>query len=353
MSSCRATLLAAALMAASPAALAIDYAPTANLQYDFARFDSDDPRLSDDDAVRRARMGFKAKGATWQFVAEHDFSGNSAADAYLELTPSKRHGFRLGQFKQAFSLEDAISDKSAPLLETSPVGVFAYNRRLGAEYAFTGSRATLNVGAFDQRVDGTQKGRGMTARGTWRLVQDTGHVLHVGASLAADEPDARTAAFSIAPGTALTDVRIARTGTLRNVERIDRAAVEGVWIRGPASLQAEAAQVRVDREGAAGFDAGARTVTATWSPTGHARTYKRGVPGSHGGDHGAWELALRWSAVDLSDAGIAGGDVRSLGFGASWFPNAHVRLAANVVRTTRSGAADDPLLAALRIQFVY
>lgn len=344
---------ACALAAAAAPAFAVDYTPTANLQYDFARIDSDDPRYRDDDAFRRARLGFKAKGKAWQFVAEHDFTERSAADAFLELTPRKGHALKLGQFKQAFTLEDAISDKSAPFLETSPLGAFAFNRRMGVEYAYTGARAALNVAAFDQRVDGTQKTRGVTARGTYVAMRNDAGLLHVGASLASDDPEVDTASFSLNPGTALTPVRVAGTGTLRHVDRIDRAAMEALWIGRAISLQAELGQVRVQRPAGRDFAGNAQAVVATWSPTGHARSYKRGVPGSHGADHGAVELALRVAQADLTDAGVNGGRARSVGVAASWFPNAHVRVGANLVRTHRSGVADAPVVATVRIQLVY
>ena len=104
-------LLSSALLLASPLALGgeLDVSPTANLQYDFVRFDSDDVRLRDDKAFRRARLGFKLKGDAWQFVAEHDLADRTPPDAYVEWTPAKGHSLRIGQFKQPFLLEDAES----------------------------------------------------------------------------------------------------------------------------------------------------------------------------------------------------------------------------------------------------
>lgn len=349
------SLLAAALaLAAFAAHAAPDIAPTANVQYDVAHLDGAGAGDDATSAFRRARLGFKAQGTRWQFVAEHDFADRTPADAWLEFTPAKGHALRVGQFKQPFLLEDAISDKQSPMLETSPLGAFAFGRRIGAEYARYGSRGTLNVAAFDQRVDGTQKSRGATLRGTWLLRQGGGEILHVGGSLAFDRPGNARASFSTNAGTPLIVARLAGSGTLRGVDRIDRAGVEAVWIRGAGSVQAEAARLAVHRDGAPTYDADAQSVTATWSPTGQARSYKRGVPGTVAANgHVAWELAARWSAIDFDDGGIAGGRVRQVAVSAISTLNPHLRIGGSLVRSTAHGRAANPLLATVRVQLTY
>lgn len=350
----RIALLTGALLLVPPAALAdVAFSPSANVQYDVVRFDSDDARLQDDDAFRRARLGFKLKSGAWQFVAEHDIADRTPPDAYLELTPAKGHSLRIGQFKQPFLLEDAISDKQAPFLEQAPIGAFGISRRLGVEYARQASWGTVNAALIGQRLDGANEGLGVATRATWKLHERDGDVLHVGGGFASESPDTARASIGASPGTALTDVRLARTGTLRDVDRIDRAAVEALWIRGAWSLQGEHAQVAVQRGAARDADGHAQSVLATWSPTGHVRSYKRGVPGAPSGDGRAWELSARWSAIDLDSAAIAGGDVQQFGVAATCYVNDHLRLAANLVRSERDGAADEPLLAALRVQLTY
>lgn len=331
----------------------LDFSPSANVQYDVVRFSSDDARLHDDHAFRRARLGFKLKGKVWQFVAEHDAAERTPPDAFLELTPAKGHSLRIGQFKQPFLLEDAISDKQAPFLEQAPIGVFGISRRLGVEYARQAAWGTVNAALIGQRLDGSSEGVGVSTRATWKLREGDGDVLHVGGGFASESPDAGRASFALHPGTTMTDVRLARTGALRNVDRIDRAAVEALWIHGAWSLQGEHAQVAVLRNAARDADGHAQSVLATWSPTGHVRSYKRGVPGAPSGDGRAWELSARWSAVDLDSGAVAGGDMQQAGVAATCYVNDHLRIAANLVRSERDGAADDPLLAALRVQLTY
>jgi phosphate-selective porin OprO/OprP len=343
-------------MASSAAAApAFDFAPTANVQYELARFDPDQRDFRDTDDFRRARFGFRIKaGERWQFAAEHDFADRTPADAFVEFTPAKGHALRLGQFKQPFLLEDAVSDKTTPLLEPSLVGVFAISRRIGLEYARFGERGTLNAALFGKRLDGTSESLGATLRGTWALPAGATHA-HVGLSLATESPDNGRASFSAGPGSALTDLRLASTGGITAVDHIDRGAVEGLWIASAWSLQGELAAVATRGDGA-DFRGNAQSLLVTWSPSGDGRTYKRGVSGAPGtADGPAWELALRWSAIDLDHGTVAGGRVEHMGVGATCYVNKHVRVGANLLRveSTRRGVADDPLVAGLRLQLTY
>lgn len=350
------TCLLAGLAATATASAAVSFAPTANVQYDWVGFDNDQRNFQDDDAFRRERLGFRIKDDAdrWQFVAEHDFADKTPADVFVEITPAKGHSVRVGQFKQPFLLEDAVSDKSSPLLEQSLVGIFAISRRAGVEYGFSNKRGTLNAAVFGKRIDGTSESLGFTARGTWNLPAAEGDHAHVGLSLATEAPDTERASFSATPGTTLTTLRLASTGSIAGVEHLDRAGAEALWMHGAWSLQGEVATVRT-RGGGPDFSADAQSMLVTWSPSGDGRSVKRGVPGAPSTKDGAaWELALRWSAIDLDDE-VAGGKVSTLGLGATCYLNKYVRITGNVLRfqSRRRGVEDDPAVASIRLQLTY
>jgi len=353
MAACASLPLAAA---ASP--LPFDVSPTANVQYDWAQVDSDNNRIEGEEGFRRARLGFRLKDTRnrWQFVAEHDFADRTPADAYLELTPREGHALRIGQFKQPFTLEDANSDKQTAFLEASFVGAFAVSRRIGAEYARFGSRGTFNVAVFGQRLDGTSESPGASARGTWRVHKDDNGAAHIGFSIASESPRGESGSFGSTPGTVFTTLKAASTGALAGVDRIDRAALEGLWLHGAWSVQGEAAQVVARRDGLADFHGNASSMLLTWSPSGDARAYKRGVATAPSAKDGAaWELGLRWSAIDLDDGPVAGGHAESVGLAATCYLNSSVRLIANVLRVdaARRGVHDDPLVVGTRLQLTY
>ena len=105
---------------------------------------------------------------------------------------------------------------------------------------------------------------------------------------------------------------------------------------------------RVDRPGLPSVTFRGFYITGTWSPTGESRPYSRpdGVltglvpfqPFSfrHGGRR-AWELALRYSHLDLSDTDVKGGRMDTATFGASWYMNAQAKFMLNWVHGNASG----------------
>jgi phosphate-selective porin OprO/OprP len=70
------------------------------------------------------------------------------------------------------------------------------------------------------------------------------------------------------------------------------------------------------------------------------------------GSWGAWELAARFSYVDLDDGEIRGGTLQDITLGLNWYPTAHLRVAFNYVRAHLNGVGTGNHLG-LRCQFAY
>lgn len=350
-------LLVAAPVLASAADAPFSIAPIANIQYEWGQVDpSTGPTQSDSD-FRRARFGFRVKSASkhWQLVVDHDFADRTPPDAFLELTPSDGQSFRIGQFKQPFTLEDAMPDKQTAFLEASPVGAFVISRRIGAEYARWGKRGTFNAAVFGHRLDGTSDSPGFSMRGTWLLRSGKEESAHIGLSVASESPRNDKASFSLNAGTVLSSLKTASTGSIANVDRIDRMAVEGLWLRGPWSLQGEYARVAVQRSGG-NVNGDAADIQFTWSPTGDGRNYKRGVAGAPTPKgHVGWEIAARYGVMDLNSGPVHGGRTENWGLAVTCYPHPNFRVIANVLQYDGSklGVRNDPLTVGLRLQFTY
>ncbi|MBV2210058.1 MAG: OprO/OprP family phosphate-selective porin [Thermomonas sp.] len=350
-------LVAVAPLTALAADAPFDIAPIANIQYEWGQTDpTNGPSVSDTD-FRRARFGFSVKGRskTWQMVFDHDFADKTPPDAFLLITPSDNQSFRIGQFKQPFALEDAIADKQTAFLEASPVGAFVISRRIGLEYARWGKRGTFNAAVFGHRLDGTSDSPGVTLRSTWLLRSSKEESAHIGFSLASESPSNDKASFSLNAGTTLNSLKTATTGSISGVDRIDRMAVEGLWVRGAWSLQGEIAQVTLQRD-LGNIHGSAGDVQLTWSPTGDGRNYKRGVataPTPKG--HVGWELALRYGTMDLNSGPVKGGHTENWGLAATCYPHPNVRIIANLLQFngSRMGISNNPLTAGVRLQFTY
>jgi len=61
-----------------------------------------------------------------------------------------------------------------------------------------------------------------------------------------------------------------------------------------------------------------------------------------GGGIGAFEVAARFSHLDLDDGWIAGGTASNLTFGLNWYPSPYTRVTANYVITDVDNAFGDP-----------
>jgi phosphate-selective porin OprO/OprP len=336
----------------------LSFQPSLSANYDWLRAQPDSRPFADVDDWRRARVGFALRsGEQWQLRAEHDLSKRTAPELSLQWFLGNGRHLRFGQFKQPFLLDDVINERQTPLMEQSLATAFAISRRIGAEYGQSDDRHSFNVSMFGKRLDGRFEGFGMASRYSRVLRRWDGGLLHLGGSLALEDPRADSARFSTRPESGVATRSLADTGSFGGVAQLRRGALEFLMLQGPWSLQAEHALGQATRDGSDRFDSDASYVLLGFSPTGHARSYKSGVVGSpkFGAGERPWELFLRYSRIDLDDDGVQGGRQHDWNIGATWYLHANLRLMANYtfVDSRRRGVADAPELLQLRVQFTY
>jgi phosphate-selective porin OprO/OprP len=135
-------------------------------------------------------------------------------------------------------------------------------------------------------------------------------------------------------------------------------------VQGPFSAQAEYITTSVQRDADRDLDFDGWYAQASYFLTGESRQYKDGkfarvTPKSIVGEGGigAWELALRFSTLDLSDADIDGGEADSVTLGMNWYPTPTLRFTANYVDVldVEGGAndGDEPSVLQLRSQWAF
>jgi phosphate-selective porin OprO/OprP len=359
MSIFRPTALALALSALCGTAQAGDFtiAPIANIQYDWNRFSNDRAQFVDNDDFRRARTGVQAKWASGvELKAEYDWEPGTWTDVFAKI-PLGPGVLQAGHFKQPIGLEELTSSKTVTFMERALPTNLDLARRVGVSYTYLGTNWTLVGSVHGQDSTGANDGRGYVLRGTWAPTLADGSLIHLGASLATEDPDSNTARFRARPEARLTDIRLVDTGTLTGVNDIDRLGLEAAWLRGPWSVQAEYLRATAQRSGASDVSGDGYYVFGSWFPSGHSRVYKNGVfdaPKLADGEH-AWELGLRYSTLDLDDGAVLGGEESNWTAGATLYWNKHVRFMGNYVHadSERRGNADDPHVVEFRVQFVY
>ncbi len=354
--------LAAALLlgAAAPAAADVAITPGISVMYDATSVDSDTYDYGDSlERFRRLRTALTiGEDGVWALKLEHDLADRSAPEASFQFNLGPGDMLRIGQFKQPFLMDDAISDKQTPFLEQSLAGTFSLGRRLGVGLERVRPDWTIAGSLVGQRLDGTQERVGVTSRATRVLWRDGDALVHIGGSLAWEANEFGSFRVNSRPENYFASRSLVDTGTLPDVDTIGRGGVEAVWLDGPFSLQGELVALHATRETGTGtgFDGHGGSLVAGWSPTGHARGYSKGVLGSPDTDgRQAVELFARLSWLDLDDGAVQGGRETNASLGVVWYPVDHVRVMANWIRvdSDRRGVADDPSIASLRLQLVF
>lgn len=310
---------------------------------------------------RRARFFMSGSfGEHGIFKAQYDFSGqdNDFRDVYAGLRKLPVVGtLRVGHFKEFAGLEQLTSSKYITFLERGLPDVFTPGRNAGIginntahdERMTWGLSFTRNVG--DSGEDFSSSGNyNLTARVTGLPIyaEDGSRLLHVGGWYSHQFRDREALRYRARPE-ANTVSRLVDTAGGITTRGVDLFGIEAAYVDGPFSVQAEYMHSFVKRNsGASSVDFFGNYVEASYFLTGEQRKYKadKGVFGrtkptqpfslTEGG-WGAWQLATRWSHLDLSDGNVRGGTLNNYSAALNWHLYSNLRFMTNYVLANRAG----------------
>ncbi len=312
------------------------------IQVDAAFFDDDVTNLNSGTEFRRARLFAEGDiDLNWGYKLQLEFATGDEliADGFISyrLTGGK---LLLGQSKVPFSLEEVTSSKYITFMERSAaVNTFVPARRVGAIWYKTAGKMHYGAGIFGQNsnldVDGDE-GLGIGGRVAYAPILHDDNVLHFGVNASLQEPtdtDAETVRFRARPTAHVTGTRLIDTGVITNVNDTTYLGLEGAYVNGPFSAQAEWIGTRVDRAASAGGDLAFDGYYAfvSWFLTGESRPYKGATFGrvTPKNKRGAWEIAARYQAIDLTDGNITGGEQETITLGVNFYVNKYLRFMFN------------------------
>lgn len=319
---------------------------------------------SQDQEFRRARLFLSGKALDdwryrfeYDFAADHDYRIKAAWIGYNGFRPVT---IRAGNILEPFSLEAMTSSNNITFMERALPKAFTQNYKLGVLMNTYGDNWSAAAGLFEGNIkDGSKDGWGVTARVTGTAFRKKRRLLHFGAALEYREPDEVN--YSTRPEANLAN-RLARTGTLHDVDNTITAGLESAAVYNSFSLQGEYMQVNVERnKQRSDPDFDGWYVYGSWFATGEYRRYnaKKGTfkqirPKSR---YGALELAARYSEVDLEDKNITGGEEENITLGINWYLNRNMRFMANYIWVDadpdRYGNSESPNIFQLRAQAVF
>lgn len=316
-----------------------------------AAFHDDDVRdLKDGTDFRRARLFVSGTiYEDWAFKAQYDFAENNVAtkDLYIKYKP---WGITVGQFKQPLSLEELTSSNYITFIERASINNLATSRRIGIgynmgadNYSFAASVYGRDVG--QEAVD--DEGFGVGGRATFAPWASKTSALHLGAAASYEEPQLGndTARFRARPEANVDGTRLIDTESISGADDITKFGLEAALVQGPFSLQAEYLRSSVSVNGNSDADFDGYYVFGSWFITGESRPYSasKGTFGrvKPSSKSGAWEVAIRYSNLDLSDGVIDGGEMDNLTLGVNYYINSNARVMFNYINVEAENSVDD------------
>jgi phosphate-selective porin OprO/OprP len=334
--------------------------------------------LSDGANFRRARLGLEGKAfGDWSYNFLYEFGGSGAEEPgritsawlqYDKLGPAK---LRIGAFSPPAGIEEATSTNGSLFLERAApaelvrsiasgdgrtaAGLFANGERWNASAALTGN--VVGQQTFDEQL-------GFVGRVAYVPIKALNYLVHVGANTSVVINPAATGP-NVGPAGAATPIRLRDRPEIRvdgtrlvDTGNIDADGLTSIGGELAAqwknfSAQGEYFQIQVERRASALSDPdfSGWYIQGAWTLTGEPRRYNIASatfdaprvekPFSRkGGTWGAFELAARYSNLDLNylagvpgqaatASAIRGGEQKITTVGLNWYPNAVVRFQAH------------------------
>jgi len=316
---------------------------------------------NDGTEFRRARIDF---GGTfykdWHFKTVADFADNSLAmkDLFVQYTGLGFMSVTGGQQKQNFSRELLESSNDLMFTERSLMNVLnapVVDRAIGLNFQSEAKKGwTAAAGIYGDTItsnrnnDTADEGWGISGRTTYAPIEEKDKVVHLGLAGNYRAPNQADQVMDSQLHYVYETNHMSNLNLLdsrvSNVNNIKMLGLEAAGLYGPVSVGAEYTRQWVDRKNGganSNLELDGWYADAAWTITGESRKYKQGrfykvEPAkkfslSNGG-WGAWELATRYSTVDLNDGAFRGGELSNVTVALNWYLNNNIRLMADYNR---------------------
>ena len=264
----------------------------------------------------------------------------------------------IGKQKEPISMERIMSLIQLPMQErTSVSDAFLPSRNFGAVLSGTAldQRMTWAGGLFNNFID-SDGSVGDTAtqvigRVTWLplVSDDESNLVHLG--IGARYSNGKLGARYF------TEPEFNKSPNFVDTSLLDSDAnsqynVEASWRRGPYWIHAEYVGTEVDSPTSGDLRFTGYHLTGSWIITGEMRryNYRAGILGPvpvarsvYQGGWGAWELAARYSSIDLTDGLVDGGEMDIFSLGVNWWltPVFNVNLNYRFITNDKDGLSGD------------
>ncbi|MGR8997634.1 MAG: OprO/OprP family phosphate-selective porin [Gammaproteobacteria bacterium] len=345
---------------------------------------------NDGTEVRRARIDFTGTFyKDWNFKTQVDFADNSVAvkDLFVQYTGLDFMSVTGGQQKQNFSRELQESSNDLMFTERSLMNVLnapVVDRAIGLNFQTSAKKGYFGqLGFYGDTIAANKnngkadEGWGINGRALYAPIEEKTKVLYAGIAGNYRQPNANDQVMDKGlvyeyETDHMSNLFLIETN-IKGVNNISMLGLETAGLYGPYSVGAEYTHTWLSRKGNNdNLDFDGWYVDAAWTITGESRKYKQGKfykvsPAKNfsfkNGTWGAFELAARYSGVDLNDGSFHGGRMHNFTTALNWYFNDNIRLMADWTRafdvsypavvTPAGGAPNDNNTFTVRAQLAY
>jgi phosphate-selective porin OprO and OprP len=311
--------------------------------------------------LRRARLALKSQlWNDWYGEIDMDFADEAAAvkDAYISYRGlfGGNGRVRVGNFRQPNGLEESTTSRNLMFMERSQgTEPFVVGRRMGLEVTgwyptFRWSASVFGADVEDYFKEANEQ-INFAARLNWAPIQTDESTLLIGASGTMQKPtfigeyegekDPSKVKFNTRPESNVSDTKFVYAG-IKNVEAYNVFGGELAYVNKRFMAQGEYMGASISRFASTDPDDNRESISysgaylyASFFLTDDTRAYDhkdaefaRVVPSAKSG---AWEVAVRFSTVDMNDeaADEQNGGSTSYTLGVNYYPNPNVKLMLN------------------------
>ena len=318
-------------------------------------------RPTDGAEIRRARLIAKATVfEDWDWVGEVDFADNNTEvkDFMLSYSGFENTSITVGNQKQPYSLSLEMSSNDIAFVERSADNDLniLLDRAIGVRVDTNGDHWFFAAGIYGDSVApqkaGGDEGWGLAARAIVAPIRTDNRVLHLGFRSAFRRADRADSTRRFRDETThMSNYRVVDTGSVSDLDSFVLYGPEAALAIGPVWVFGEYSRMLVRRNGFRNSKFESGHIGAAWTLTGESRaanyamksgefksiTPKDNFSRSKGGG-GAWEVAIRYAYIDVSDGSdgsatnagsINGGEEHALSTALNWYVNPNIRFMLN------------------------
>jgi len=309
--------------------------------------------------VRSLRAGLARAFSEYDLSAkaEIDFTDGDSnwSDLYVRYHHDRWGLLTVGNQRVAQTLVNQTSRISQTFMEEPlPAEAFGLHRRLALGWDQHRTGAGMHLTLFGNDLNGSLDGSGYAGRVYFNPTHTRFSLFHVGTSFVSEKMSRNTRYFAH-PESRVTNERFVDTGIYKDVGRQTIAAFEMAGARESFMIRGEYYRATWDRNAAKDPVFRGFYFQSSWVLTGEHFNYVNGkfVRIRPQNPRGAWEVAVRYSFLDLNDKGVTGGKERNFTVGLNWYsPGNQFRLMSNLifVETDENAGNEDPIIFQLRAQ---